>query len=165
MFGNNTDDHAQTNTDMDQVAAEIGQQQTGQSPQPAEVVFVLGHNPTSFTPVQTPEPTSPPETDDQQQPSPMSMPVTQPPATPASDLDSIKQQALQQLSPLVSKLDQSPEERFKTLMMLIQASDNHDMLQEAYDCANQLTDEKVKAEALLAIVNEINYFTREHAGN
>jgi hypothetical protein len=98
-------------------------------------------------------------------------PVT--PATPApslspttpvavdSNLDSIKSQALSQLSPLVSKLDQTPEERYKTLMMMIQASDNHELISEAFTAAQSISDEKAKAEALLNIVNEINYFTQQ----
>lgn len=78
------------------------------------------------------------------------------------DLLSIKQQALQQLSPLVGHLDQTPEEKFRTLMMMIQASDDQSKLQEAYDIAKQITDEKVRAQALLDVVNEINYFTQQH---
>jgi hypothetical protein len=75
------------------------------------------------------------------------------------DLAQIKQQALQSLEPLVSQLDQTPDEKFKTIMMLIQASDNSKMLQQAYAAASQITDEKTRAQALLDIVNEINYFT------
>ena len=71
----------------------------------------------------------------------------------------IKQHALSQLSPLVTHLDQSPEERFRTIMMMIQASDNQALIQSAYDAASQMGDDKQKAQALLDIVNEINYFT------
>jgi len=72
----------------------------------------------------------------------------------------IKQHALQQLTPLVGHLDQSPEEKFRTTMMMIQASDNQDLIKEAYEAANSISDEKAKAQALLDIVNEINYFTQ-----
>jgi hypothetical protein len=71
----------------------------------------------------------------------------------------IKQQALQQLTPLVGHLEQSPEEKFRTTMMMIQASDNHELVASAYEAAQQIPDEKVRAQALLDIVNEINYFT------
>jgi hypothetical protein len=82
--------------------------------------------------------------------------------TPAdSDLLHLKQQALSQLSPLVGKLDQSPEEKFRTTMMLIQSTDNQSLLQEAYDAAQAITDEKARAQALLDVVNEINYFTQQ----
>lgn len=87
------------------------------------------------------------------------------PTTPAvgvtGPLADLKQQALQQLSPLVSQLEQSPEEKFRTTMMLIQASDNQDLLQAAYDAANQIADEKARAQALLDVINEINYFSQQ----
>lgn len=82
---------------------------------------------------------------------------------PANDLLDIKQQALQQLSPLVDHLDQTPEEKFRTTMMMIQASDDQSLVGVAYEAAKQINDEKTKAQALLDIVNEINYFT--HQGN
>jgi len=81
-------------------------------------------------------------------------------AVPDTDqLLDIKQQALQQLTPLVGHLEQSPEEKFRTTMMMIQAADNHELIATAYEAAQQIPDEKVRAQALLDIVNEINYFT------
>jgi hypothetical protein len=79
------------------------------------------------------------------------------------DLLGIKQQALTALSPLVGHLEQTPEEKFRTTMMMIQASDNQGLIPTAYEAAQAITDEKVKAQALLDIVNEINYFTQQHA--
>lgn len=90
------------------------------------------------------------------------------PALPATgtvstdDLLAIKQEALQQLSPLVNHLEQSPEEKFRTTMMMIQAADDQSLLQTAYELAKQITDEKIRAQALLDVVNEINYFTQQH---
>jgi len=76
----------------------------------------------------------------------------------------IKQQALQQLSPLIDHLEQNPEEKFRTTMMMIQASDNDALIKTAYDAALEIQDEKVRAQALLDIVNEINYFTHNNNG-
>lgn len=73
----------------------------------------------------------------------------------------IKKQALGELSPLVSHLEQSPEEKFKTTMMMIQAADNQALIPEAYAAAKDISDEKARAQALLDIVNEINYFTHK----
>lgn len=108
-------------------------------------------------------------TDDQQQA--VATPMAEPAAAPAvamstddataDDLLQIKQQALQQLSPLVGHLDQSPEEKFRTTMMMIQASDNQALIKDAYAAAQAITDEKTRAQALLDIVNEINYFTNQ----
>jgi hypothetical protein len=80
-------------------------------------------------------------------------------APDANDLIDIKQQALGELLPLVDKLDQTPVERFRTLMMMIQASDNQALIEAAFAAAHSINDEKARAQALLDIVNEINYFT------
>jgi hypothetical protein len=87
-----------------------------------------------------------------QQPAAVEAPVT------SDDLLSLKQEALAQLSPLVDKLDQTPEERFRTKMMMLQSTDNQALLKDAYQAAQQITDEKARAQALLDIINEINYF-------
>lgn len=84
------------------------------------------------------------------------------PTSGSDDLLDIKQQALQQLSPLVGHLDQTPEEKFRTTMMMIQASDNDSLIKTAYEAAQAITDEKARAQALLDIVNEINYFTQHN---
>lgn len=79
------------------------------------------------------------------------------------DLIDIKQQALGQLTPLVGHLDQTPEDKFRTTMMMIQASDDQSLIRTAYDAAQKIEDDKSRAQALLDIVNEINYFT-QHQG-
>lgn len=78
------------------------------------------------------------------------------------DLLQLKQEALQKLSPLLGHLDQTPEEKFRTTMMMIQAADDQSLVRDAYEAAQAITDEKAKAQALLDIVNEINYFTQQH---
>ncbi len=77
-----------------------------------------------------------------------------------NDLIDLKQEALTKLSPLVGHLDQSSDEKFRTLMMMIQASDDQSLVKQAYDTALKIDDEKERAQALLDIVNEINYFTQ-----
>ena len=81
---------------------------------------------------------------------------------PDDDLIHIKQDALQQLSPLVNHLDQTPEEKFRTTMMMIQASDDQSLVKAAYEAARDIKDDKVRAQALLDIINEINYFTQQN---
>jgi hypothetical protein len=105
-----------------------------------------------------------------------SAPPTEPATTPDSakskthnqnnpdndGLLNIKQEALQALSPLVNHLDQPPEEKFRTTMMMIQASDDQSLVRSAYDTAKNISDEKARAQALLDVINEINYFTQRH---
>lgn len=82
-------------------------------------------------------------------------------AGPVSDeLLAIKRSALQELSPLLDHLDQEPDERFQTTMMMIQATDNKELIPKAYEAAKQIKEDKERAQALLDIVNEINYFTQ-----
>ncbi len=78
------------------------------------------------------------------------------------DLVGIKQEALKQLSPLVSHLDQTPEEKFRTTMMMIQATDDDKLIGQAFEAAKQIKDDKTRAQALLDVINEINYFTQQN---
>lgn len=78
------------------------------------------------------------------------------------DLLGIKQQALKELTPLVDHLNQTPEEKFRTTMMMIQAADDQSLIARAYEAAKEITDEKTRAQALLDVINEINYFTQQH---
>jgi hypothetical protein len=123
------------------------------------------------------EPTSSPSAPALVEPATVSMPdpMKTDIATPADNADAtaadtnglldIKQNALQQLSPLVDHLDQSPEEKFRTTMMMIQASDNQALVKTAYEIAGQINDEKARAQALLDIINEINYFTQHNTAS
>ncbi len=81
-------------------------------------------------------------------------------AIDTNKLADMKKQALDHLEPLVRHLDGTPEETFKTTMMMIQANDNHTLLDKALNAATKITDDKERAQALLDIVNEINYFSQ-----
>jgi hypothetical protein len=109
--------------------------------------------PTTQDPVPTND-TTPQDTTDS-----FTVPVSVTPAEPGS-LMAIKQQALQQLSPLVNHLNQTPEERFTTTMMMLQATDDQTLVPLAYEAAQTITDDKARAQALLDVVNEINYFSK-----
>jgi len=79
------------------------------------------------------------------------------------ELAGMKQHALDHLEPLVEHLDQTAEEEFKTTMMMIQSNDNHTLLEKALEAAKRITDDTARAEALLDIINEINYFASQKA--
>ena len=68
-------------------------------------------------------------------------------SAPSGDLESIRSSALHELAPLVGELDQEPEEKYRTLMMMIQASDDQSLVKEAYETAGQIEDKKAKAKA------------------
>lgn len=111
----------------------------------------------------TPSEDKPPIDEPDDKPETVKPSETAPPSSSddsANDLIDLKQEALSKLGPLVGHLDQSPEEKFRTLMMMIQASDDQSKIKEAYDTALDISDEKERAQALLDIINEINYFTQ-----
>jgi hypothetical protein len=111
--------------------------------------------PTASTPTPDPVDTTDVTTDEVS-----AAPTVSAAAPDTNELLDLKQNALQKLSPLLGHLDQTPEEKFRTTMMMIQASDNQALLKDAYDAAQAIEDEKTRAQALLDVVNEINYFTQ-----
>jgi len=50
-------------------------------------------------------------------------------------------------------------------MMMIQAVDDQTLIPRAYEAAKDIPDEKARAQALLDVVNEINYFTSQGQQN
>lgn len=90
-----------------------------------------------------------------------STPAQQPiAAADQQHLAGLKQQALDHLENLTDHIDGTPEETFKTTMMMIQANDNHKLLEKALEAAKLIEDDKTRAQAMLDIINEINYFAQ-----
>jgi hypothetical protein len=75
-------------------------------------------------------------------------------------LADMKQEALAHLEPLADHIDGPAEDKFRTTMMMIQANDNHTLLEKALAAAKEITDDKMRAQAMLDIINEINYFSQ-----
>ena len=99
-------------------------------------------------------PTTTPQTD----PLPEPTPVTE--AIVSDDLESIKQNALEQLRPLIGKVDLPAEEKFDIYLMLIRSTDDSSLVAPASIAAQGISDEKRRAEALLDIIKEIDYLSR-----
>lgn len=99
-------------------------------------------------------------------PEPVADPVTEPVATPADpvhtgspELDSLKKDALEELRPLVDKLDLPADEKFDTLLLLIRSTDDKTLLGAAHEAAKGIADETKRAQALLDVIKEIDYFS------
>tara|TARA_B100001105_G_scaffold74944_1_gene59102 strand:- start:2776 stop:3339 length:564 start_codon:yes stop_codon:yes gene_type:complete len=87
-------------------------------------------------------------------------------ATPAttgesSDLADIKKDALDELRPLMDKVTLPAEEKFNTYLMLIRSTDDASLIGPAHAAAQAISDESVKAQALLDIIKEIDYLSRD----
>jgi hypothetical protein len=101
-----------------------------------------------------------------EEPTPAAMPVPEPamapapsamPSTGESELDSIKQDALTELRPLVDKLNVSPEEKFDTYLLLLRSTDDKALIGPAHEAARGIADEARRAQALLDVIKEIDY--------
>jgi hypothetical protein len=82
-------------------------------------------------------------------------------AVPSSspELDSIKKSALEELRPLVDKLDLPADEKFDTLLLIIRSTDDKSLVTAAHEAAKAITDETKRAQALLDVIKEIDYFS------
>lgn len=79
----------------------------------------------------------------------------------SSELDGIRNDALNELRPLIDKVDLSSEEKFDVYIMLIRSTDDKSLIEPAHKAAQGITDEKQKAQALLDIIKEIDYLSRK----
>ena len=163
MFGHQDDESA------DQNAGQISEQaidaamsaDSDQSTAPAQTVQPTAAPALAATPSTTDSADTPEASAADTALSPASPPRSAPVTADTNSLIDIKQHALTQLQPLIGHLDQTPEEKFRTTMMMIQASDDQSLIQSAFTAAQNIADEKARAQALLDIVNEINYFTQQ----
>lgn len=86
-------------------------------------------------------------------------PATNATAAGSSELDKLKASALEELRPLVGKLSLPADEKFDTLLLIIRSTDDQSLLDEAHAAAKEITDDTKRAQALLDIIKEIDYFS------
>lgn len=75
-----------------------------------------------------------------------------------SNLDSIKNLAISELRPLIGKLNASPEDKFDTILLLIRTTDDSSLIPMAYETARAIADDTRRAQALLDVIKEVDYF-------
>lgn len=78
-----------------------------------------------------------------------------------SDLEGIKKDALTELRPLVDKLDLPADERFDTLLLIIRSTDDQSLVGAAHEAAKAIEDETKRAQALLDVIKEIDFFANQ----
>lgn len=103
-----------------------------------------------------PEPA--PEPEPAAQPKPAKASNTVVPAA-SSDLDSVKNEAIKELRPLVDKLNISAEEKFDTYLLLIRSTDDKTLIAPAHEAAKNIADESRRAQALLDVIKEIDFLS------
>lgn len=75
------------------------------------------------------------------------------------ELDTIKKDALNELRPLVDKLNVAPEEKFDTYLLLLRSTDDKALIGPAHEAARNIADEARRAQALLDVIKEIDYLS------
>lgn len=92
---------------------------------------------------------------------PVADPVSASPVVTDPALETIKKDALAQLRPLVDKLELPADEKFDTLLLIIRSTDDHGLVSAAYQAAKAIEDETKRAQALLDVIKEIDYFAAQ----
>ena len=97
-----------------------------------------------------------------------SEPVTPPNVNPlghnvdSGALGDIRLQVISELRPLVNRLDfLAPADKFDTLLLLIRTIDDSSLIPMAHQAAMAIPDEVKRAQALLDILKEIDFFTQK----
>ena len=111
-----------------------------------------------FEAPEIPEAPEEPETPEEVQPVKVEQPAPAMPSFGGLDLDAIKGRALQDLRPLVEKLTVSNEEKFDIYLLFLRSSDDNTLIEPAYNAARNIEDETKRANALLDVIKEIDYF-------
>ncbi len=87
-------------------------------------------------------------------------PLSGPLSIDGGDLESIKKDALTELRPLIDKLSLPPDEKFDTLLLIIRSTDDSTLIPEVHEAAKSIEDDSKRAQALLDVIKEIDFFSK-----
>ncbi len=165
LAGIGADDSAQHAASQNQSAGEAAGLHFEETPGPMPPAGTTNVN--GQTPQATPLPGAPTPSAAQPMP-PVTAPEPPPPVAVVptvpmaigGGLDELKKTALEELRPLVGKLDLPPEDKFDTLLLIIRSTDDQSLLLPAHEAAKAIPDENKRAQALLDVIKEIDYFSQ-----
>jgi len=81
------------------------------------------------------------------------------PSGPSRDtLDNLKFATITELRPLIDRLNLPADEKFDTLLLMIRSTDDASLVPAAHAAATQIPDDARRAQALLDIIKEIDFF-------
>jgi hypothetical protein len=75
-------------------------------------------------------------------------------------IDLVKKRALQALAPLLGSLNTNPERKFEICMSALRFTDDKNLAEIALEAALSIEDNGPKAEALVELINEIDYLQK-----
>ena len=76
----------------------------------------------------------------------------------ANDYDDLRKKALVDLRPVIDKIELEDGETFDVLLLLIRETDDETLLPRVYEAARKIRDESRRAQALLDVIKETDYF-------
>ena len=83
------------------------------------------------------------------------------PVPEREDLQAVKMQAVEELRPLVDKLNLPADEKFDVYLLLIRSTDDETLIQPAHETAKLIEDDSRRAMALLDIIKETDYLSNK----
>jgi hypothetical protein len=86
------------------------------------------------------------------------LPAT-PEIAPVVTLDGVKIEAINELKPLMDKINLPAEEKFDLYLLIIRSTDDKTLIAPAHDTAKMIADDTRRANALVDIIKEIDYLT------
>lgn len=87
------------------------------------------------------------------------LPIATNPVPSRDDLEGVKMEAINELRPLIDKLNLPPEEKFDTYLLLIRCTDDRELVPPAHEVAKLISDDARRGMALLDIIKEIDYLS------
>jgi hypothetical protein len=75
-----------------------------------------------------------------------------------NNLEEVKRRAMHELTPLIADVQgMDPERKFEISLSAMRYTDNKDLANVALEAALAIAEKGAKAEALVELINEINY--------
>lgn len=88
--------------------------------------------------------------------------VTEPAANSIAEtpvaLSDVQQRAIEDLRPLVDKIQLEDQEKYEVILLLIRSTNDQSLLDPLYKAAREIKDEARRAQALLDVIKEADYF-------
>lgn len=73
-------------------------------------------------------------------------------------LSDVQQRAIEDLKPLVDKIQLDDQEKYEVILLLIRSTNDQSLLDPLYRAAREIKDETRRAQALLDVIKEADYF-------
>lgn len=78
------------------------------------------------------------------------------PMSYGSDISKVKEAALKELFPIMDRVEVDPEKRFLLFQEMLTTMRDKAVIAPAYEAARQIRDDKIRADALLYLINSID---------